>query len=373
MNLVYKNEKTLFTLLALFSLLVWIPLFIFVLPYALLLGLVYLFAQSGFIAYIRGTGVAVNQNQFPELYAAYRECADKLGVKDLPEFYILNSDGFLNALATRFLRRHYVVLFSSILDALEDHPESIKFYIGHELGHIQRGHLGWKHLFILPGSLLPLAGPAYRRAQEYSCDLHGVACCNNEQDIQNAIAVLAAGSTRWKALSNDAYLQQANETGKFWMSFHELTGSYPWLVKRMKHALAAKRGQNAEFPSRHPFAWVLAALLPNTGVGGAAAGSMLVMMVFVGIMVGVGIPAIKAYEQRAAMLQGAMDGAGDAGAVDDQGNYDGTEYESVDNDEDTSSLENTGEQAADESVDPAGNETDQQEGIEAAEEESQSQ
>lgn len=322
MNLIYKNEKALFMLLALFSLVVWIPAFIFVLPYALILGLVYLFAQSGFIAYIRGTGVAVNANQFPELYAAYKECADTLGVKKLPEFYILNADGFLNALATRFLRRHYVVLFSSILDALEDHPESIKFYIGHELGHIQRGHLGWKHLFVLPGSLLPLLGPAYRRAQEYSCDLHGVACSNNEQDIQNAIAVLAAGSTRWKTLSQDIYMHQSNETGGFWMSFHELTGTYPWLVKRMKHAVLAKRGQAAKFPSRNPFAWALAALIPNSGVGGGAAGGMLVMFAFIGILAAVAIPQYQSYLHKGALTQ--MGASGNAGTVDDEGNYDGT-------------------------------------------------
>lgn len=355
MNLVYKNEKTLFTLLALFSLLVWIPLFIFVLPYAIILFVVYLFAQSGFIAYIRGTGVAVNANQYPELYAAYRECGDKLGVKELPEFYILNADGFLNALATRFLRRHYVVLYSSVLDALEDHPESIKFYIGHELGHIQRGHLGLKQLFILPGSILPLLGAAYRRAQEYSCDLHGAACCNNEQDIQHAIAVLAAGSTRWKSLNQEAYLDQANETGGFWMSFHELTGTYPWLVKRMKHVTLAKQGVAPQFPARNPFAWGLAALIPNSGMGGGAAGAMLVMLAMIGIVAAVAIPQFESFMQQAAMAQ--------AGA----GSYEAEEYGS---DSEEGYSEEAYSDVSDETSEAEGVEEGQEEDVVEAQEES---
>ncbi|CBL47202.1 Hypothetical protein HDN1F_36190 [gamma proteobacterium HdN1] len=307
--MIYKSEKSLFAILAVISLLVWIPSFIFLLPYLILLGLIYLFAQSAFISWIRGTAVAVGPGQYPELHAAYEECGRKLGMNKLPAFYIMNAEGFLNALATRFLRRHYVVVYSAVLDALQDHPESIKFYIGHELAHVKCNHLGWSALFVLPATFLPLIGPAYRRAQEYTCDLHGAACCIDEASLQHAIGVLAVGATRWKTLNRDAYLEQAGDTGGFWMSFHELTASYPWLVKRMQHALAAFRGEHVRFPSRHPLAWFLAAFIPN-GAGGAT-GSILVLAVIVGILAAVALPAYLQYTQTVDALNRAGFG-GDA-------------------------------------------------------------
>lgn len=62
----------------------------------------------------------------------------------------------MNALATRFLRRHYVILFSDIINTLETNSGGLSFYIGHELGHIKRRHIA--RAFFL--------SPAYARARE---------------------------------------------------------------------------------------------------------------------------------------------------------------------------------------------------------------
>ena len=59
------------------------------------------------------------------------------------------SVGMLNALAVRFMRQDYVVLLSNIVDALKDRPEAIRFYMGHELAHIQRRHLT-RHWWLAP-------------------------------------------------------------------------------------------------------------------------------------------------------------------------------------------------------------------------------
>ncbi len=39
-------------------------------------------------------------------------------------------------------------------------------------------------------SLLPIVGPALRRAEEYTCDRYGVACCQSEADIKAAICLV---------------------------------------------------------------------------------------------------------------------------------------------------------------------------------------
>jgi MFS superfamily sulfate permease-like transporter len=71
MDLVYKNEKTLFGLMLVLSLLAWAALVAgmgwAVLGYAVMFFLFYCFAQSALISYIKGTGVRITHEQFPDL------------------------------------------------------------------------------------------------------------------------------------------------------------------------------------------------------------------------------------------------------------------------------------------------------------------
>ena len=301
MELVYKHEKTLFTITAILSGLLWLILigvtFGIALLYILFGYLFFLFAHSAFISYLKGTGVKISQEQYPDLNERLLRGCEKVGLKEIPEAYILRMDYF-NALATRFLGRHFVVLFTDVVDALEDQPGAIDFYIGHELGHIHRKHLVWNG-FIMPGSIFPLLGSALRRAEEYTCDRYGAACCQSEDDIKAAIAAIAAGDTRWKSINVDAYLNQIAETNGFWMSFNELNSDYPWLTKRMATAIAAKRGEDIKHPRRHLFAWILSIFIPRAG-GGAGGGivSLMITIAIIGILAAVAIPQYQTYIEK---------------------------------------------------------------------------
>ena len=299
MELVYKNEKKLFAISFVISLLFWLLLIGGTLGIALIyvgLGyLAYLFAHSAFIAYLKGTGVKLSEQQFPELYGRLKQCCHQVGMEVIPETYLLRTDVF-NALATRFRGRNFVILFSDVVEALEDHPEALNFYIGHELGHLHRKHLQWG-AFLMPSSALPLLGAAYRRAEEYTCDRYGVACCQSEEDIRRALAAIAAGNSGGRTINLNAYLDQVAETKGFWMSFHELTGDYPWLTKRMATSIAMKRGSEAVMPRRSLLAWVLASFIPRFGMGGGA--SLLVTVAMIGILVAVAIPAYQDFTKRA--------------------------------------------------------------------------
>lgn len=293
MQLVYPKERTLFAIIVSISALAWLGLvagtFGIALLYMLFFWVGYLFAQSGFISYVRGTGVEISPAQFPELHERIERCCGELGMSRVPTGYVLNAHGLLNALATRFLRRHYVVLFSDVVDALADRPDALDFYIGHELGHIRRGHLAWGW-FLAPGRFLPLLGTAYSRAREYTCDLHGLACCANPQDAAFGLAVLAAGKHGSNGLDLVTFADQSDATGGFWMSFHELTGDYPWLTKRMRFLLAQASRRQPTFPRRHPLAWLLAAFVPRMGAaGGGAAGAMMTVAI-VGVVAAVAMP-----------------------------------------------------------------------------------
>ncbi|AQS40329.1 Zn-dependent protease with chaperone function [Shewanella psychrophila] len=298
-DLVYSNEKTLFGILAFLSGLCWILLIVgtlgMALLYVLLFFIIYLFSQSAFISYLKGSAVEVNTEQLPELYTQYLACCARLDMPNPPKVYLLAADGMLNALATRFLRRNYIVLFSSIVDALETDKDALNFYIGHELGHIRRNHLGKGSLLIF-SAWLPLIGPAYARACEYTCDLHGERCCNKPSSATNAVAVLAAGVEQWKRMNVAQYIHQAKQTNGFWMSLHELNASYPWLTKRMARVHARSTGSTYHPPSRHAVAYLLSMCVPRMGNG---AGGIIVLAAIIGIMAAIAIPQYKQYQDKA--------------------------------------------------------------------------
>lgn len=302
-NLVYRHERPLRTLATVMGALIWLLLVVgtfgVALVYVAIGLLLYLFAQSAFIAHLRGNAVVLSPAQFPDLHAQYLDACQRLGVRDAPTAYLMMSDGVINALATRFLRRRYIVMFSSAVEALRKHPDALRFYFGHELGHIVQGHLDWR-LLRAPAMLLPLLGAALRRAEEYTCDLHGQAACQRPADAALALAVLAAGGERWPQLNLGQFAAQSAQSGGFWMSFHELTGDYPWLSKRMGRLMQAAGGAAPPVPARHPLAWVLAAFIPRAGVGGAGGLlSLMVVIAMLGILLAIAIPAYDDYRARA--------------------------------------------------------------------------
>ncbi len=298
MNLVYKHEKKLFFISAVISTVFWLALLVgtfgILLIYLLFGYLFFLFAHSAFITYLKGTGVKITDQQYPDIYQKLVSNCKKVGIEEIPEAYLLRTD-FFNALATRFRGRHFVVLFTDVVDALEDHPGALDFYIGHELGHIHRKHLLWR-TFLMPASILPLLGTALRRAEEYTCDRYGVACCESAEDINAALAAIAAGNSRWKTINTSAHLDQVALTNGFWMSFHELNSDYPWLTKRMGTSLALSRGEEISHPRRHPFAWFLSLFIPRSGAGGAA--SIMVTVAIIGILAAIALPAYQDYTER---------------------------------------------------------------------------
>ncbi len=296
-KLVYPRERTLGAITLVLGLIAWLCLIVGTFGgalIALLAGFVfYLFIQSTLIAHIKGNGVELSESQFPDLHAQFTACCERLQMKRRPQAYILNGNGSLNAFATKFLGTQYVVLLSDVIDAMDKHPDGVRFYIGHELGHLRMNHLGG-HLLRWPVLWLPLLGAAYARACESTCDRHGLACSGSTENAARALAALAAGSKRWQQLDVDAYVAQARRSSGFWMSFHELTSGYPWLTKRVTRVAAARDA----LPGRNPLAYLLALFVPYAGRLGAGFGFLMVIYV-IGVLAAVAIPAYHDYTVRA--------------------------------------------------------------------------
>lgn len=297
-ELVYPRERTLGAITLVLGLLVWLGLIVGTFGGALVglaIGFVlYLFIQSTLIAHIKGNGVELSEAQFPDLHAQFAACCDRLQIKTRPQAYILNGNGGLNAFATKFLGTQYVVLMSDVVDAMDKHADGVRFYIGHELGHLRMKHLSG-HLLRWPVLWLPLLGAAYSRARESTCDRHGLACSRSPEGAARALSALSAGAQRWKNLDMQAYLAQAGHSSGFWMSFHELTAGYPWLTKRAARVIDPK----APVPKRHGLAYLLAAFIPYAGRLGGGFG-LLIVIYIVGVLAAIAIPAYQDFTVRAA-------------------------------------------------------------------------
>lgn len=310
-ELVYPRERTLGAITLLLGLLAWLGLLIGTFGIALVilaLGFViYLFVQSALIAHIKGNGVELTETQFPDLYAQFTACCDRLEIRTRPQAYILNGNGGLNAFATKFLGTHYVVLMSDVVDAMAMHADGVRFYIGHELGHLRMRHLNG-HLIRWPALWLPLLGAAYSRARESTCDRHGLACSSSPENAARALAALSAGADRWKQLDVTAYLRQTSHTSGFWMSFHELTSGYPWLSKRAARVMNTEAPMS--MPRRNGLAYLLALFIPYAGRLGAGFGALMIYII--GVLAAVALPAYHDYTVKA-KVKAAIEQSQDAG------------------------------------------------------------
>ncbi|MFZ4398652.1 MAG: M48 family metallopeptidase [Bacteroidales bacterium] len=206
----------------------YVSVFVF---YALIIAIVLVFRLGILIGNLKGNAIKISTDQFPDIYEIALEQSAKLGLKKTPDIYLLQAGGLLNAFATRFSGRNYVVIYSDILEeAYENNKTSVEFIIGHELGHIKRKHMS-KQLWLFPSIIIPFLNSAYSRACEYSCDSIGAGLC--PMGVRNGLVLLAAGKKLYGKVNIDKFIvQKETETG-FWSWFAEKTSSHPKLCKRI--------------------------------------------------------------------------------------------------------------------------------------------
>lgn len=201
--------------------------------YAISIG-IYLFLMHAIaIGHIKGNGVRITEEQFPEVYKIVEDQTKALEMHNMPAVYLLQGHGILNAFATRFAGRNYVVLHSGILEtALTEGPEALAFIIGHELGHIKRNHVRLvTKLLLLPSFLIPFLYTAYSRACEYTCDNIGFAL--SPQGAQKGLLILAAGANLYKKIDTEAYILDAKQSSLFSSWLAEICSTHPHLTNRL--------------------------------------------------------------------------------------------------------------------------------------------
>src|SRR5688500_18719366 len=230
----WPTERPLFALSLIVSIILWFlaVISIFGIIYAAIFGLVFFLMHLGFVAHVRGSAVRLSHEQFPELHERVARMAVRLGMIRVPETYVMQAGGALNAFATRFIGANIVVLYSDLLEACGDDEAARDMIIAHELGHIQAGHLAW-HWVLLPSALVPFLGTALSRAREYTCDRFGLAGAGDKDGALVGLSILAAGAKFGPKVNRVALVAQRASLNNGWMTLGEWLSTHPPLSKRL--------------------------------------------------------------------------------------------------------------------------------------------
>ncbi|MEJ6529194.1 M48 family metallopeptidase [Exiguobacterium sp. USCH10] len=250
-NLVHKREKLYFSLLVAASVLMLIlGIVLTVASFGIFLWIIgtivslSLFTHWIQIGYIRTNGVKVTARQFTELHEMVQRVGADMGIRLLPDVYILQAGGVLNAFATRFFQKNMVILYSDVVELTRTgQTKEVEFVIAHELAHIRRNHVQ-KQWVVLLGSIIPFLGSAYSRACEYTCDRMAAHYIQDFGAAKRALTVLAIGGPLAKEVNEFDYLYEASRENGFIAKYSELLSTHPTLPKRIASIATAAGEEN---------------------------------------------------------------------------------------------------------------------------------
>lgn len=125
----------------------------------------------------RTNGVLLTKNQYPVVYEVFEDLTKRAGFKEVPDLFLINGNGTINAYATYVPGySDFAAVYSDLIyGCLKNNDfKTLKMVLGHELGHIRYSHVKWWYnllVFIgkLPGANFILGNPL-SRSRAYSVD-----------------------------------------------------------------------------------------------------------------------------------------------------------------------------------------------------------
>lgn len=244
-DLINPNERKYLITAAIASLLTYVLLIvsisgIFFILFFLVLSL---FAHGIMLAFIRTNGVKLSSTQFPTVFEKTKVLCEKMGMATMPDVYVVQSGGVLNAFATKFFGRNMVVLYSEIFELIKQGAEDeLAFIIAHELAHIKRRHIT-KQILILPAMWIPFLGEAYSRACEYTCDRFGAYYTGNIEASKNSLVILAIGKGLYQNVNQMEFIEQIDQESGFFVWLSEKISTHPPLPKRVRELDLFEKGE----------------------------------------------------------------------------------------------------------------------------------
>lgn len=209
---------------------------------------------------LTGSGIRVNDKNFPEVHKLLLEACDILQLNYVPELYIL-WDYRINGFASGS-EKPIIGLYSGTIDLLS--PEELIYIIGHELGHIKSGHMLYHQI----GSLIPYLGEMasvitlgisnivgtsltlallyWYRMSEFTADRAGLLACQNKEAAMSAMMKMSGVPKKYfDKIKTEDFIEQAREFQDFdYDSLDKISkgilimeSTHPWTVMRAHEIL----------------------------------------------------------------------------------------------------------------------------------------
>ena len=173
-------------------------------------------------------GSKLSERNYPRLFANFQDCCNTLNISNPPKVFVTSRLTGINALSVEIEKEPIVMLSFMSVVGLNDLEQ--KFLLGHELGHIQLGHMLAHTVQGLLNDLnqrVELLGPIvtdlidvplnrWYRTSEFTADRAGYLCCKNMNTIKNL----------FKRLEYDASFNAFNQ-------YKELSDAYPRMSIRL--------------------------------------------------------------------------------------------------------------------------------------------
>ena len=198
---------------------------------------------SYFYAMYRSMSIKVTEKNFPEVYEIVKEYTERLGLKKMPNVYIIQGNGILSAFSAFIPFKQYVELYADLVEVAYreyNDMDSLRFIIGHEMAHIRLKHATLHYnMLMLFSNYIPIISSTASRAREYSCDR--IAQKLSGSDGIDAIMSLTAGIHLYKRVDKDDYIKNARKVNGFFVWCYNLVSDHPITTKRIM-ALEMKEG-----------------------------------------------------------------------------------------------------------------------------------
>ena len=158
-------------------------------------------------ALLRGSGLKVGVDQFPEIYRSAQAMSGRLGMAQCPDIYILE-DSSQNAFALKQGSERFVILIDDIVFGAisTGNPKVLDFILGHELAHHALGHTNWLRSYISSNYY------TLSRLDELSCDGVALALVEDLAVAHDALCLLLVGPQLFPSVNRQALTMQARET-----------------------------------------------------------------------------------------------------------------------------------------------------------------
>ncbi len=187
------------------------------------------------MAHIRLNGIKISPKQYASFYKIYEETAKELGLKTVPNAYIIHSGGALNAFAVKISHKKMVVFYADLIEALVEGEKFAELHAvaAHELTHIKLKHINYGFLLI-PFRILPFLGSMLSRARELSADKGALAIVKDHNIVAQALLKVVTGKFIAKEVSIEEYINQPKTERGFFIWLSKITSSHPSMPERIK-------------------------------------------------------------------------------------------------------------------------------------------